>query len=166
MPSTGVSARGVEDVDCHSLYPYRVTSHVKAMEDAVEIGLRSAFNEVGLASFGKVLPGMKLRGKRLNFVRHQANFLYAPLLAGKQALSYYFTDELREFLEAALRWHNAHNRAEITPFLKEYGERLKARREVSLRLVSSLDLQDRPRHAAMSNITARRSVLCLGKEAT
>ena len=43
---------------------YRVTSHSKAMEDAVEIGLRSAFNEVGFASFGKVLPGLKLRGER------------------------------------------------------------------------------------------------------
>ena len=42
---------------------YRVTSHSKAMEDAVEIGLRSAFNEVGFASFGKVLPGLKLRGE-------------------------------------------------------------------------------------------------------
>jgi len=44
---------------------YSVTSHVKAMEDAVEIGLRSAFNEVGFTSFGKVLPGLKLRGEHL-----------------------------------------------------------------------------------------------------
>ena len=44
----------------------RVTSHVKAMEDAVEIGLRSAFNEVGFTSFGKVLPGLKLRGGYLS----------------------------------------------------------------------------------------------------
>lgn len=45
---------------------YSVTSHVKAMEDAVEIGLRSAFNEVGFTSFGKVLPGLKLRGEHLS----------------------------------------------------------------------------------------------------
>jgi len=44
---------------------YRVTSHTKAMEDAVEIGLRSAFNEVGFTSFGKVLSGLKLKGERL-----------------------------------------------------------------------------------------------------
>ena len=44
---------------------YRVTPHAKAMEDAVEIGLRSAFNEVGFASFSKVIPGLKLRGKHL-----------------------------------------------------------------------------------------------------
>lgn len=41
---------------------YRVTPHAKAMEDAVEMGLRSAFNEIGFASFGKVLPGLRLRG--------------------------------------------------------------------------------------------------------
>jgi len=44
---------------------YRVTPHAKAMEDAVEIGLRSAFNEVGFASFNKVLPGLKLKGEHL-----------------------------------------------------------------------------------------------------
>ena len=48
---------------------YRVTSHVKAMEDAVEIGLRSAFNEVGFNSFSKVLPGLKLRGEHLSTSR-------------------------------------------------------------------------------------------------
>lgn len=42
---------------------YRVTSHTKAMEDAVEIGLRSAFNEVGFTSFARVLFGLKLRGE-------------------------------------------------------------------------------------------------------
>jgi len=31
------------------------------MEDAVEIGLRSAFSEVGFTSFGRVLFGLKLR---------------------------------------------------------------------------------------------------------
>ena len=66
---------------------YRVTSHAKAMEDAVEIGLRSAFNEVGFASFGKVLPGLKLRGEhpqashgigRVTYLHHlqQENRLY------------------------------------------------------------------------------------------
>ncbi|KAF9642720.1 hypothetical protein BDM02DRAFT_3152142 [Thelephora ganbajun] len=93
---------------CKKCIPEVVTSHVKAMEDAVEIGLRSAFNEVGFTSFSKVLPGLKLR-------------------AGKQALPYYFTGDLHEFLEAALEWYNSHNRADITPFLKKYGERLKAR---------------------------------------
>jgi len=44
---------------------YRVTPQAKAMEDAVEIGLRSAFNEVGFASFNKVLPGLKLKGEHL-----------------------------------------------------------------------------------------------------
>ena len=44
---------------------YRVTSHVKAMEDAVEIGLRAAFNQAGFTSFGKVLPGLKLKCKHL-----------------------------------------------------------------------------------------------------
>ena len=33
------------------------------MEDAVEIGLRAAFNEVGFTSFGRVLSGLKLRGE-------------------------------------------------------------------------------------------------------
>ena len=33
------------------------------MEDAVELGLRSAFSEVGFTSFSKVLPGLKLRGE-------------------------------------------------------------------------------------------------------
>lgn len=45
------------------VYSYRVTSQTKAMEDAVEIGLRSAFNEVEFTSFSKVLPGFKLRGE-------------------------------------------------------------------------------------------------------
>src|ERR1700744_4413970 len=48
------------------MYFYRVTSHPKAMEDAVEIGLRSAFNEVGFTSFSKALPGLKLRGEHLS----------------------------------------------------------------------------------------------------
>lgn len=56
--------------------------------------------------------------------------LYASLLAGKQALSYYFIDQLHEFLDAVLEWYNSHDRAEITPFLKKYGERLKARVQV------------------------------------
>jgi hypothetical protein len=58
--------------------------------------------------------------------------LHTSLVAGKQALTYYFTDELREFLEAALEWHNSHNRADITPFLRNYGERLKTRLQVGL----------------------------------
>lgn len=110
----------------------RVTSHIKAMEDAVEIGLRSAFNGVGFTSFGKVLPGLKLKGEQLPTS-------YGPRLtafpAGKQALSYYFTDELHEFLEAAIEWHDTHDRSDLNPFLKEYGERLKTRVQVGLRLV-------------------------------
>lgn len=102
------------------------------MEDAVEIGLRSAFNGVGFTSFGKVLPGLKLKGE-------QSPTSYGPRLtafpAGKQALSYYFTDELHEFLEAALEWYNTHNRADITPFLKKHGDRLKTRVQVGHRLI-------------------------------
>lgn len=64
--------------------------------------------------------------------------LYTLLLAGKQALSYYFTDHLREFLEAALEWYNSHNRTDITPLLKRYGERLKTRAQVGFRLFPSL----------------------------
>jgi hypothetical protein len=56
--------------------------------------------------------------------------LYVSPIAGKQALWYYFTDHLHEFLEAALDWHNSHDRAEITPFLKNWGERLKSRIQV------------------------------------
>lgn len=87
------------------------------MEDAVEIGLRSAFNEAGFVSFSRVLPGLKLR-------------------AGKQALIYYFTDQLHEFLEAALEWYNSHNRADITPFVKQYGEHLKTRAQHADRCVA------------------------------
>ena len=64
----------------------------------------------------------------------QADCLYASLIAGKQALLYHFTDELHEFLDDALAWHNEHDRADITPFLKQYGERLKDRVQVGLRL--------------------------------
>lgn len=42
---------------------YRVTPQTKAMEDAVEIGLRSPFNEAGFISFDRVLFGLKLRGE-------------------------------------------------------------------------------------------------------
>jgi hypothetical protein len=65
----------------------------------------------------------------------QADCLYAPHIAGKQALLYYFTDELHEFLDDALAWHNEHDRADITPFLKQYSERLKDRMQVGLCLV-------------------------------
>lgn len=54
----------------------------------------------------------------------------ASFPAGKQALLYYFTDHLHEFLNAALEWYNSHDRADITPFLKKYGERLTARFQV------------------------------------
>ena len=117
----------------------RVTSHVKAMEDAVEMGLRSAFNDAGFTSFSKVLPGLKLKGEQLQTsYEGQTDFSYAPLLAGKQALLYYFTDRLHEFLEAALWWHNANDGADMTPLIKEYGERLKARLQVGLYLVACL----------------------------
>ena len=55
--------------------------------------------------------------------------------AGKQAPPYYFTDQLHEFLEAALEWYNVHDRADITPFLKKNGDRLKARIQVGLRVI-------------------------------
>jgi hypothetical protein len=58
--------------------------------------------------------------------------LSASLVAGKQALTYYFTDQLHEFLGATLEWYNSHNRADITPFLKEGGERLNARLQVGV----------------------------------
>jgi len=66
MPTACVSFRGEYWVSIPThVCLYRVTSHVKAMEDAVEIGLRAAFNEAGFNSFSKVLPGLKLRGKHL-----------------------------------------------------------------------------------------------------
>ena len=68
---------------------------------------------------------------------NQANYLCALLPAGKQALSYYFTDELHEFLEAVLGWYNAHDRADITPVLKKHEERLEARVQVGLRAIFS-----------------------------
>ena len=71
----------------------------------------------------------------MDFVWGQGDSLSPSPLAGKQAISYYFTNELHEFLEAALGWHNAHTREEITPFLKDYGERLKARVHVGLHSV-------------------------------
>ena len=55
-------------------YFYRVTSHVKAMEDAVEIGLRSAFNDVKFTSFSKVLPGLKLKGEHLS-ISHRTRLI-------------------------------------------------------------------------------------------
>jgi hypothetical protein len=105
------------------------------MEDAVEVGLRSAFNEAGFTSFGKVLPGIKLRGEHSGTSRGVRWIAYMchSLIAGKQALWYYFTDHLHEFLEGALEWYNSHDRAEITPFLKNCGERLKSRIQVSFR---------------------------------
>lgn len=57
------SPRGVEGANFCSRVIYRVTSQTKAMEDAVEIGLRSAFNEVGFTSFNRVLSGVKLKGE-------------------------------------------------------------------------------------------------------
>ena len=64
MPSANVGIRRGQRtlIPIHMCF-FRVTSHVKAMEDAVEKGLRSAFNEVGFTSFGKVLPGLKLKGE-------------------------------------------------------------------------------------------------------
>ena len=100
------------------------------MEDAVEIGLRSAFNEAGFTSFSNVLAGFKLKGMYLPSSHRVKLTTYTSLPAGKQALLYYFTDELHEFLEAALRWYNAHARSDITPFLKKRGGRLKARVQV------------------------------------
>lgn len=109
---------------------YRVTPHAKAVEDAVEMGLRSAFNEIGFALFGRVLPGLKLKGMFLPASHRVKLIAYACFPAGKQALPYYFTDELHEFLEAALGWYNAHDRSDITPFFNEQGDRLKARIQV------------------------------------
>lgn len=101
------------------------------MEDAVEMGLRSAFSEVGFTSFGNVLAGFKLKGMCLSTSHRVKLIVYTFLPAGKQALLYYFTDELHEFLEAALSWYNAHARSDITPFLKKRGDRLKARVQAS-----------------------------------
>jgi hypothetical protein len=132
MPSRDVGYRGEKGapVPTH-VYFFRVTSHVKAMEDAVELGLRSAFNEANFNSFSRVLPSLKLRGECLQASwGAMVDCSSASLLAGKQALSYYFIDQLHEFLHAALEWYNSHDHAEITPFLKEYGERLKARVQV------------------------------------
>jgi len=67
MPPRGVSFHREYCISITThVFLYRVTSHVKAMEDAVEIGLRGAFNDVGFTSFGKVLPGLKLKGERLS----------------------------------------------------------------------------------------------------
>lgn len=64
VPSRGVGSHEVQRAPSltHVRF-YRVTSQNKAMEDAVEIGLRSAFNEVNFTSFNKVLPWLKLRGE-------------------------------------------------------------------------------------------------------
>jgi len=67
MPPRGVGFYGEYCISINThISLCRVTSHVKAMEDAVEIGLRAAFNDVGFTSFGKVLPGLKLKGERLS----------------------------------------------------------------------------------------------------
>jgi len=66
MSSRGVGVGGEHKMSIPThLCSYSVTSHAKAMEDAVEIGLRAAFNEVGFSSFSKVLPGLKLKGEHL-----------------------------------------------------------------------------------------------------
>ena len=67
VPPRGVSFHGEYRISITThVFLYRVTSHVKAMEDAVEIGLRAAFNDVEFTSFGEVLPGLKLKGERLS----------------------------------------------------------------------------------------------------